>query len=215
MRVPYHSIEYLLGLIDEPNRSACLCLYHDNKVLFCKVQGSTNNHQAWLGGYHDHIEEAMNIAVAVYAMLSARRPLPFSLSDLLLVVFFHDIEKPWKYELRSDGQLHHRPGMEEKADHQRFRMEKLREYGIVLTPMQENGIAYAEGEIHDYSPRERRMSPLAAAAHMCDVCSARIWHDRPLRKNDPWKHSSRKRSLRALVRRAHKFIHTVFDNRRT
>lgn len=101
---------------------------------------------------------------AVYEMLSSCRPLPFSLSDLLLVVFLHDVEKPWKYELRVDGQLHHRPGMERKEDYQRFRMAKLVEYGIALTPAQENGIAYAEGEIHDYSPRERRMSPLAAAA---------------------------------------------------
>lgn len=186
MQSIYRSIEQLLQLLDEPNRSAGLRLYHDNRSLFSIVQGSTNNHQAWPGGYHDHVQEVMNIAVAVYEMLSSRRPLPFSLADLLLVVFLHDVEKPWKYELQVDGQLHHRPGMGSKEDHQRFRMAKLAEYGIVLTPLQENGIAYAEGEIHDYSPRERRMDPLAAAAHMCDVCSARIWFGNPLETEDPW-----------------------------
>ncbi|MBP9827685.1 hypothetical protein KBC55_00850 [Patescibacteria group bacterium] len=182
----YHSIDSMLGMMDEPNRSACQSILKDNLALFQTVQGSTNNHQAWQGGYHDHVQEIMNLAVVQYETLSALRPLPFSLSDLLLVVYLHDVEKPWKYELGNDGQLQHRVGMERKEDHQAFRMKKLSEYGIVLTPEQENGLRYAEGEINDYSPRERRMGPLAAVAHMCDVASARLWFDHPLSDSDPW-----------------------------
>lgn len=193
MKPEYRTTEQLLGLIEEPNRSACLRLYSDNLKLMQTVQGSTNNHQAWRGGYHDHVQEIMNIAVGVYEMLSARRPLPFTLSDLLLVVFLHDVEKPWKYVLGDDGQLHHRSGMERKEDHQAFRVAKLAEYGIILTAEQVNGIEFAEGEVHDYSPRERRMGPLAAAAHMCDVCSARIWFDHPLVNNDHWIGANRQR----------------------
>lgn len=192
--LPQLSIEQLLDLIDEPNRSACRRLLDDNRALFEQVQGSTNNHQAWPGGYIDHIREVMNLAVVFHATLSARRPLPFSLSDLLLVVYLHDVEKPWKYELRDDGQLYHRPGMDTKADHQRFRVAKLGEYGIVLTPEHENGLKYAEGELTDYSNRERRMGPLAAAAHLCDVTSARIWFDHPMQDSDPWVGAARTRS---------------------
>ena len=83
MKPEYRTIEQLLGLIDEPNRSACLRLYSDNVKLLQTVQGSTNNHQAWSGGYHDHVQEIMNIAVGVYEMISPRRPLLFTLSDLL------------------------------------------------------------------------------------------------------------------------------------
>src|SRR3989338_2466663 len=146
MKPNYHTIEQMLDMIDEPNRSACFRILADNRKLFQTVQGSTNNHQDWPGGYFDHVQEIMNIAVVLYERLGFIRPLPFSLSDLLLVVYLHDVEKPWKYELRSDGQLYHKPWLQSKTDHQLFRMAKLREYGIVLTSEQENGIKYAEGE---------------------------------------------------------------------
>ena len=182
----YRTIEELLDFIDEPNGSICKKILSDNRKLFQTVQGSTSNHQNWPGGYFDHVQEIMNIAVLLYYQLDAVRPLPFSLSDLLLVVYFHDIEKPWKYELREDGQLYHIPSMKTKEDHQRFRMAKLKEYGIVFTPEQENGIKYAEGELNDYSNRHRVVGTLACVAHMCDVCSARLWFNHPMENKDPW-----------------------------
>ena len=193
-RPTYRSVADLLTLIEPPNGPACARLFSENLSLFRSMQGSTNNHQAWPGGYLDHVTEIMNVAVLLYERLSEARPLPFSLSDLLLVVYLHDIEKPWKYELGVDGELHHRPGMDTKADHQAFRMRKLVEYGIVLTPEQENGLRYAEGEIDDYSPRRRAMGPLAAVAHMCDVASARLWYDNPLTADDPWTGARRNRA---------------------
>ena len=190
----YQTIEGLLNLVDEPNGSICKKILSDNRKLFQTVQGSTNNHQNWPGGYFDHVQEIMNIAVLLYCQLSSVRPLPFSLSDLLLVVYFHDIEKPWKYELREDGQLHHKSSMQTKEDHQRFRMAKLAEYGIVFSPEHENGLKYAEGELNDYSNRRRVMGPLACVAHMCDVCSARLWFNHPMENNDPWQGAKRIRN---------------------
>jgi len=192
--VKHQTIEELLNLVDEPNGSICKKILSDNRKLFQTVQGSTNNHQNWPGGYFDHVQEIMNIAVLLYCQLSSVRPLPFSLSDLLLVVYFHDIEKPWKYELREDGQLHHKSSMQTKEDHQRFRMAKLAEYGIVFSPEHENGLKYAEGELNDYSNRRRVMGPLACVAHMCDVCSARLWFNHPMENNDPWQGAKRIRN---------------------
>lgn len=186
MRPDYYTIEQMLDMMSEPNRTACKRILSDNRMLFQAVPGSTDNHQNWPGGYFDHVQEIMNIAVVLYERLDTLRPLPFLRSDLLLVVYLHDIEKPWKYELRDDGRLHHRVSMQTKEDHQRFRMEKLATYGIVLTPEQENGVKYAEGELSDYSSRRRSMGPLACVAHMCDVCSARLWFAHPAEKNDPW-----------------------------
>ena len=59
----YRTIEELLDLIDEPNGSICKKILFDNRKLFQTVQGSTNNHQNWPGGYFDHVQEIMNIAV--------------------------------------------------------------------------------------------------------------------------------------------------------
>lgn len=184
----------MIAMIDEPNRLACAQILVDNRKLFQTVQGSINNHQNWPGGYFDHVQEVMNIAVVLYERLNSIRPLPFSLSDLLLVVYLHDVEKPWKYELREDGQLHHKATMQHKEDHQCFRMAKLREYGIVFTPEQENGMKYAEGELNDYTNRRRVMGPLACVAHMCDVCSARLWFDHPMQEYDPWDGAGRIRN---------------------
>jgi hypothetical protein len=39
----------------------------------------------------------MNIAIELYKNLGSHRPLPFSLSDVLLILYLHDLEKPWKY----------------------------------------------------------------------------------------------------------------------
>ena len=78
-------------MIEEPNRSACLRILADNRKLFQTVQGSTNNHQNWPGGYFDHVQEIMNIAVVRYGQMNSIRSLPFSLSDLLLVVYLHAV----------------------------------------------------------------------------------------------------------------------------
>lgn len=186
MQPNYYTIEEMLAMIDEPNRGACVKILNDNKKLFQLVQGSPNNHQAWPGGYYDHVQEAMNIAVVLYERLDSLRQLPFSLSDLLLVMYLHDIEKPWKYEFREDGQLHHKPNMQNKDDYHNFRVEKMKEYGVTLTPAQENGIRYAEGELDDYSNTHRVMSQLASLAHMCDVASARLWFNHPIEGSDLW-----------------------------
>lgn len=183
----YYSIENLLVLINPVEvKEICQKIVFDNRKLFQTVQGSTNNHQAWVGGYWDHVQEIMNIALILHDPLASNRPLPFTLSDALLVLFLHDIEKPWKYELKEDGQLYHLSEFETKAQAHAFRQEKLDEYGIVLTPEQQNAMLYVEGEFNDYSNRERKMGPLAAFCHLCDVTSARIWFDHPMEKDDPW-----------------------------
>lgn len=187
----YFSIDELVAKIDNPNGAACARILADNRALFSAVQGSTHNHQAWRGGYLDHVTDAMNVAVVLYDQLSALRPLPFSLSDVLLVVYLHDLEKPWKFELGPDGQLRHKAELSTKESHQAFRMQKLAEYGVELSPEHVNGIRYAEGEIGDYTNKRRVMGPLAALAHMCDVSSARLWFDYPMAAGDPWSGASR------------------------
>ncbi len=194
MKAKYYTIEQMLEMIDESNQSACFQIFKDNLKLFQIVQGSTNNHQNWSGGYFDHVQEVMNVAVVLYRQFNFLRSLPFSLSDLLLVVYLHDIEKPWKYELDKSGKLQHKASMGTKDDQQKFRMEKLAEYGIKFTPEQENGMKYAEGELHDYTNQRRVMGPLAAMVHMCDIASARLWSNYPLEEKDSWSGAKRIRN---------------------
>ncbi len=192
MKPPYLTIETLLGMIEGQSGVACRRIMDVNRQLFRLVQGSTNNHQNWPGGYQDHVQEVLNLAKVLYEALSVLgRSLDFSLSDALLVMFLHDIEKPWKYELGADGQLHVIPSLVEKEAQHEFRARKLAEYGIDLTPAQQNGLRYVEGEMKDYSSRHRVSLPLAGFCHMVDHCSARVFFAHPFEVDDPWTGASR------------------------
>lgn len=188
MNYPYKSIYQLVELIDEPNRSACVRFLTINQELLQTARGSSNNHQAWEGGYIDHIEDVMNIALVLYPTLTALRPVSFSLSDALLVLFLHDLEKPWKYEQNSDGSWQTKPKLVDKEIAVKdFVANKASVYGFELTAQHQNGIDFAEGEKGNYSSKNRMASPLAAFAHLCDHWSARGWFDYPKKDGDEWK----------------------------
>ncbi|HYG81854.1 MAG TPA: hypothetical protein VD861_15760 [Pyrinomonadaceae bacterium] len=188
MPPPYLTLDQLLLRVDEPYRSACRRLLGDHGELFRAARGSSHNHQAWAGGYADHVREAMNIAAVLYDALSPLRPVPFSLSDALVVMFVHDLEKPWAYEPGPEG-WRRREGLKENAH--AFRLAKLAEAGVTLPAELELAVRFVEGEGSHYSGRARVMSPLAAFCHMCDVASARLWHDYPLERGDPWEGAGR------------------------
>ena len=183
MKTPYLTFDELLERVDEPYRSAFRRLLAEHGELFRVARGSSHNHQAWPGGYADHVRETMNLAVVLYGALSPLRPLPFSLSDALVVMFVHDLEKPWAYE-EVGGAWRRREGLKENAH--AFRLAKLAEAGVGLPAELERAVCFVEGEKDQYSNRERAMSPLAAFCHMCDVASARLWFDYPREGDDPW-----------------------------
>jgi hypothetical protein len=188
MPTPYLTFDQLLRRVDEPYQTALRRLLAEHGELFRSARGSSHNHQAWPGGYADHVREAMNIAVVLYEALSPLRPVPFSLSDALVVMFVHDLEKPWAYE-EVGGTWRRREGLKENAH--AFRLARLAEAGLTLPEELERAVAFVEGEVGKYSNKERGMSPLAAFCHMCDVASARLWHDYPLERDDPWEGAGR------------------------
>ncbi len=169
----------LLEMVDEPQGGIITKIIDDCFELFQEAPGSSHNHQAWPGGYWDHVMETMNFAVELYALMSQIRPLGFPLSEALVVIFLHDIEKPWKYKLDSGGRLVDNPDIPNKAARKAFRDAKLSEYGLVLSPRQLNAMLYVEGELDDYTNSQRVMWPLAAFCHMCDIASARVWPSSP------------------------------------
>lgn len=192
----YLRIEQLIDMIDEPHRSACHRILKENREPFERARGSTHNHQTWDGGYIDHVIDGMNYARHLYAFTEVfGRPLPFTVSDALLVFFLHDLEKPWRILVDADGQASNREGLDTKAAYKQFREDKLHEYGLELTPYQLNGLTYVEGELGDYSSERRVMNELAAFCHMVDVWSARGWYDYPKAAGDEWAGASRVRTI--------------------
>jgi hypothetical protein len=174
------SIEDLLQYIAEPNRKPALTFWQELQTSIPDAAGATKSHQAWPGGYRDHIQEAMNLARIMYGRLSRERELPFSLNSAYVVLFLHDCEKPFRHA--SDGQLKafpwisNRPSKSDKT----FQKKLIEHYGFVISDDEWNALRYVEGEPEsEYIEGNRLQGPLAAFCHVCDTISARIWHDYP------------------------------------
>jgi len=178
----YFNIFELISLIQEPNKSAFLRMIKENEDIFFQAKGSAIKHQAWEGGYVDHITECLNMAIHLFETLDNLRNLPFSLEDCLIVLFLHDLEKPWLY----GGKI----SFNQREERYSFREQILYDYGVSLTDDQMIALRYVEGEGKDYSPTKRVMNPLGAFCHSCDTLSARMWHDRPYDKQEQWGHRS-------------------------
>jgi hypothetical protein len=140
-----------------------------NLPCIVRAQGSSHNHQAWEGGWVNHTQEVMNVAIQLYPTLNDLRPLPFSVQDALLVLFLHDLEKPFKHLIKPYT----------KENRREWREFALFDMGIELTDEQKNALRYVEGVPDaEYTPDERTMGELAAFCHCCDIISARLWHDK-------------------------------------
>jgi hypothetical protein len=191
---PEHQPEYLdipelVELIDEPYREACQRIIWDHEGRMKSTPGSSGNHQAWEGGYWDHVRECMNMASVYYDVDSSLRPLPFSKSDALLILFLHDLEKPWRFE-RQEDETKENPDLRTKPQKRAYREKMLKRYDIKLSSHLENAFIYAEGELDAYSNENRAMNELAVFCHTIDYKSARQWHDYP-QLGDPWSGAGR------------------------
>ena len=83
--------------MSDPRREAFLALYDKYEYLFRFARGSSHNHQAWEGGYLDHIADAVRVNLLTWEALNAYRALPFTADSATICLFLHDIEKPFRY----------------------------------------------------------------------------------------------------------------------
>lgn len=147
------------------HRKEALFNYHkENLHLMKKAKGSSCKHQAWEGGYLDHVFECLNIAYTMYEALSKIRFLPFTIDSAFLVLYFHDIEKMYKYGVGKD------------IDKAQYHNNVLKKRGIAFSKEEQNALKYVHGELDDYSQTKRVMNELAGFCHAVDTISARVWH---------------------------------------
>jgi len=194
LKLDYQPLEQLLLTIEGESGRICRQILEENRCLFESAPGSTHNHQAWPGGYLDHITECMNYARHLYAFDAAfGRPIPFSLSEALLVLFLHDAEKPFRIRTAANGSFINRADASTKSAFKALRADLIHRYALCLSPAQHNALAYIEGEGEEYSSLHRVMGPLAAFCHRIDVWSARQYPDYPKACEDEWSGAKRYR----------------------
>ncbi len=143
--------------------------FHDDWLhLMKKATGSSGNHQFWEGGYYDHISDCFLLAKNLWT--NQIRPLPFRFHHVLYVLYFHDIEKLWKYS--GDSSLN-----KGNCSKDKFYSEELpKRYNFHFEEIELNALKYIHGEGDDYRKDRRVMNELAGFCHAVDVLSARVWH---------------------------------------
>ena len=177
-------ISHLLK-IGEVNRFKCIELLNYFMETYPDAPGSSNNHQAFDGGYYKHVDDILKYAIVLYRQLSLFGKTDFNLSDALLVLFLHDIEKPVKYcpVLVKTGVVDENGGIEEEILEYEtdsdvdIRNRLIEQFNIVLTDEHILALKYIHGEGDDYRKDKRVMSPLCAFCHCCDVISSRIFYN--------------------------------------
>ena len=175
-------ISHLLK-IEDVNSFKCINLLDYFIQEYPDAPGSSFNHQTYDGGYYKHISDIFDYAAKMYKYLSKKGKLDFSLSDAILVLFLHDIEKPVKYcpVLVKTGVVDENGFFEEEiyeyeTDNQ-IRANLIQKFDINLTDEHKIALKYIHGEGNDYRKNKRVMSPLSAFCHCCDVISARIFFE--------------------------------------
>ncbi len=180
------TFEEWLDLIEGQNAEAVKRFLDDkgNARRINTAPGSREAHHAWEGGYREHIRQTMMLVARDFNLMTEVgliETLPeeerFTLSDALTVMFLHDIEKPFMYEMQPDGSVRKLLGMT-KAERKDFRDGVIASFGFNITPTMENALKFVEGvRDEDYIPGERADQPLAALCHSADNLSARAFYD--------------------------------------
>lgn len=171
-------MEYLDSLVGEPCYNGLMKFHYEHEALIRKAKGSKSKHQAWDGGYVDHLVECLEIASKMFDSLGKIRQVPVEWNSVVKVLYLHDVEKMFKYS----DLPHPNPGLAKDAIHAKdwFYGHWLKEsYGVVLSDEERNALDNIHGE-KEYG-EHRVAGRLAAFCHCCDMLSARMWFDKPYR----------------------------------
>ena len=158
------------GLASDPRRASVLAFHAKSLYWFDLAPASSHNHQFWDGGYRIHLNQCFIVAEMLYHNLQVLYGNPaFSFSSAIVVLYFHDIEKIWKYT----------NSLPKDFDKGFYYHNSLRtNHRISFTDQESNALMYVHGESDDYSADQRVMNELAGFCHAVDVISARVLHSK-------------------------------------
>lgn len=180
----YDSIYNIQGYIKAcgDNAPKLQQILDDHQSTFDFARGSLYKHQAWQGGYLQHVSDCIQLANYMYdyrhnyyGETKDLWPISFSWASVVLVLFLHNIEKPFmQMHMSLDS---HMP-VWNKTQRVMFRGELIAKYDLKLTHEEIQALLYVEGEGADYNPEKRIMNELGALCHAADTLSSRLWYDR-------------------------------------
>ncbi|RDJ35149.1 MAG: hypothetical protein DWQ19_09955 [Crenarchaeota archaeon] len=143
--------------------------FHESHLeLINDARGSNTKHHSWTGGYRDHIEQCLDLAFSLVEQYN----FGFYPKSVFLVLYFHDIEKIFKYSVLPRNQEEAKLAIEDKDKY--YNQFLPQKYKIAFTSEEKNALKYIHGEGDDYGS-EKIMNSLAGLCHACDTMSARCF----------------------------------------
>jgi len=191
-------LHQIVQKVEMPNRDAIIEVYVQNAERIAQTPGARKKHQAWEGGYLDHVVYATNYGIRLHNL---NKELGFkpdhNEGDISLVMLLHDFGKIARYKRGKNGWDYvEKP---DQAEHDFFNLA-IDSNGFQLTNIQRNALEFVHGEGSKYTPQGRLMVPLATVCHQADVWNARYCPDNPLPNNkDPWRGAYRHSEKSNLV----------------
>ena len=184
------TLDYLLENLRDPRRSQILAFHHHpfirNKISYVS-RGAETKHQAWVGGYADHLRDiAFYLEVMYKALAGFDLPFIFDLESSIICGYFHDFDK-----IVRDTKKGLKEGIftaEEVDEHvaallvgnkNTWFSEMLPKYfGIAFSETELNALKFAHGELEAEQASDiALMTQLAAFTHIGDNNSARFSPD--------------------------------------
>ena len=198
MKNQFLNLHQIIQLVNQPTRDAIIDAYIQNAELIAQTPGARIKHQAWDGGYLDHVVYSINYGIALH---NFHKELGFrpghNEGDIAVVMLLHDFGKVVRYRKCGDGWGYvENP---DQAEHDFFD-SILESHDFQLTDNQKNALEFVHGEGSKYTPKGRLMLPLATVCHQADVWNARFSPDNPLSNGqDPWEGAYRHSEKEDLV----------------
>ncbi len=165
----------MIALLDEDMQGPVYDFFVNYYKGFTEARGSRVKHHARVGGLRHHLLQMAtlySILYSIFSLLVAHRD--YTISDGIVVIFLHDIEKLLKYTDQNDLDFYKG---QYQSDPRIMLQGVVREFQIPLLPKHWDALKYIHGEGADYDPNRRVMSAFGALCHCADILSARIGHD--------------------------------------
>lgn len=176
------TIEQMLEVIvDDKLRGQLQKLYKENAEKMKQLPASVKYHHAYVGGYHDHVQQIMYYGMRIHKFMDKVSKLDCSQDDVIFLCFIHDHDKLERYiqdgEIKGGdrkGEMKFAKALDFTIDPYAKVISMLAKEGIFLTDEQQHALCYQSGGWSEFAKWDSDMSALATILHCADMLSSKI-----------------------------------------
>lgn len=159
------------------------------EIEFCPA--AIKHHHWWKKGWLDHTAQVLKISIDIYNNMSEYEPITdFTIDDVILVAFVHDLDKLWRYtelEKPKEGQLfEYRNDITPYTESSKVVAECFR-HGIELTDQHIEAIDHHHGgysvDISSVYSKSSKTTKLSTLIHCADMLSTFMWGKNEAKNN--------------------------------